>query len=585
MIGTEAPVQQKVVDYLEGLGWRPFSRKEMTELRAGRMGEPLVEPLVVDALRRLNGGLSEQEALQVVDQLRRITDSESLLKLLRDGLDIAFTAEEESRHVALVEWRDASRNSYVVTTEFELKTGAMREPRLDVVCLVNGIPLGLVETKAFNGDWKEAVRDFRAYWTDAPELERYAAVCVATNGFRFRLAPSGATKVAEYAEWKDTWPHPMPVEGEHRELEVGLLGALHPENLPDLAANFVVWETRHGVTTKKLARYQQFRATNRVVARVLEGVYDRGIVWHTQGSGKSLTMIFTARKLKNMGLGNPTIFVVIDRRDLDQQINETFTACQFEGVVRAMSREALRELLAADKRGVIITTVQKFDESMSQLADRENVVVLADEAHRTQEGVFGIRMRDALPKAKLFAYTGTPIEAHDRSTRRAFSPEIDGHYENYLDVYTPKQAVEDKATVEVRYEPRLVEIAHFKPEQVDVAFEAFAEEEDLSEDEREKLKADAARFSVLAKGEERVKAVAEDIARYLRERTIPQGFKAQLVAVDREACSLYAEELLRLGMEPEEIAVIYTPNTKKDGESLRRWLRARAMAAHRRHRG
>jgi type I restriction enzyme, R subunit len=571
MIGSEAPVQAKVVDFLEGLNWRPVSRKEMTELRAGRMGESLVEPLLVHALRGLNPDLSEQEALQVVDQLRRVPDAESFLQLLRDGLDIAFAAEEDARHVAIVDWRDPAPNSYVVTTEFELKTGAIREPRLDVVCLVNGIPLGLIETKAFKGDWREAVRDFRGYWADAPELERYATVCVATNGFRFRVAPSGATKVAQYAEWKDTWPHPMPDDGEHRELEVGLVGVLHPDNLSDLAANFVVWETRHGVTAKKLARYQQFRATKKVVGRVLEGEFDRGIVWHTQGSGKSLTMIFTARKLKNVGLGNPTIFIVIDRRDLDEQINETFTACSFEGVTRAVSREALRSVLAADKRGVVITTVQKFDESMGRLAGRDNVVVLVDEAHRTQEGVFGIRMREALPKAKLFAYTGTPIETHDRSTRRAFSPEIDGKYENYLDVYTPKQAVEDRATVEVRYEPRLVEMAHFKPKEVDAAFAAFAEKEGLGDEELEKLAADAARFAVVAKGKERVRSVAQDIAAYLHEHTIPQGFKAQLVAVDREACVLYAEELLRLGLQPDELAVIYTPNTKKDHEPLRRW--------------
>src|SRR5437660_1487251 len=569
MIGTEAAVQEKTIAYLQGLGWQFITRQGMTVLRAGRLGEPLVEPLMVHALRSVNAELSEQDALQVVDQLRRVTDPERFLEFLRDGSDIALTAEEDSRHVTLVDWRDASRNTYVVTGEFELKTGATREPRLDVVCLVNGVPLAVIETKAFNRNWQEAVRDFRSYWVDAPELTRYSAVCIATNGFRLRVAPTGATKVAEYAEWKDTWPD-SPT-GDMNELEVGLRGILHPHTLPDLGANFIVWETRHGVRTKKLARYQQFRATNKVVRRVMEGRFDRGIVWHTQGSGKSLTMIFTARKLRTVGLGNPTIFLIIDRRDLDEQINETFTACQFEGVIRAMSRQALRELLAADRRGVIVTTVQKFGESMTHLADRKNIIVLVDEAHRTQEGLFGIRMRHALPSANLFAYSGTPIETNDHSTRRAFSPVIDGRYEPYLDVYTPKQAVADKTTVEVRYEPRLVEIAHFRPEEVDAAFEAFAEDQNLSDAERERLEVDAARFSVVAKGPKRVSAVAADITKYLSERTIPQGFKAQLVAVDREACALYAQHLLVLGMKPEQLAVIYTPNAKKDDESMRRW--------------
>jgi type I restriction enzyme R subunit len=569
-IGTEAPVQRKIVDYLAGIGYRPIDRKEMVAFRSGRMGEPLVEPLLVDGLRKLNEGLSETDALQVVDQLRRVPDSESFLEVLRDGIDVLLDPEHGSQHITVVDWLHPERNDYAVTTEMELKTGAQREPRLDVVCLVNGLPLGLVETKAPTHDWKEAVHDFKLYWVDAPELEKYAAVCVATTGLRFRCAPSGAKGTSAYAEWKDTWPHPQP--DEERELEVGLLGLLDPHTLVDVAANFIVFETLRGKTTKKLARYQQYRATNKLVRRVVEGKHDRGIVWHTQGSGKSLTMLFAARKLKNVGLNNPTILIVTDRRDLDEQINrDTFGACQFKGVEQARSRKHLHSLLAGDQRGVIITTVQKFEEQMAGLAARENVVVLVDEAHRTQLGtsVFGISMRGAMPRAKLFAFTGTPIEANDRSTRKAFSPVIDGKYESYLDAYSPKQAVEDRATVETRYEPRLVEIAHFKDEQLDRSFEALVD--DLSEEEREKVKEDAARLKVIAKASQRIEVVSEDALKYLQERTFPQGFKAQFVAVDREGCALVAEELLKLGMKPEEFAVVYTPNAKKDDEALRRW--------------
>jgi len=575
MVGTEKPVQQKIVRDLAAIGWRLLERKAMNELRRGRMGETLVEPLLVDALRKLNDDLSETEALQVVEAVRRVSDSESFLEMLRDDVDIALNPDEGSRHITLVDWLRPERNDYVVTDEFALETGAIREPRVDVACLINGIPLGLVETKAFNGDWKEAVSDFEGYWADAPELERYAAVCVATNGFRFRAAPSGARGVSSYAEWKDTWPHekPAPREGEDRELEIGLLGLLDPHNLADVSANFVVFETRDGVTKKKLARYQQFRAANTLVKRVLDREHDRGIVWHTQGSGKSLTMLFAARKLKNVGLNNPTIFIVIDRRDLDDQINETFTACQFKGVNRATTRTRLSSLLAADARGVIITTIQKFDEQTATLAERDNVIVLVDEAHRTQEGVYGMRMRGALPRAKLFAFTGTPIESTDRSTRRAFAPEIGGKYESYLDAYSPKEAIEDEATVEVVYEPRLVELAHFKGDDLDHSFTALVDE--LPDDEREEVKADAARLKVMAKAPRRVEAVVSDALSYLREHTFPQGFKAQFVAVDREACALVADALLELGMPAEDFAVIYTPQPKEDAkpdnEHLRRW--------------
>jgi type I restriction enzyme R subunit len=576
MLGTEKPVQQKIVRDLAGIGWTPTGQKQMNELRRGRMGEALVEPLLVDALRKLNEGLSEVEALQVVEALRRVADSESFLEILRDGFDIALTPEH-SPHITVVDWRRPQRNDYVVTDEFALETGAVREPRVDVVCLVNGIPLGLIETKAFNQDWKDAVSDFEGYWADAPDLERFAAVAVATNGFRFRVAPSGAKGGSSYAEWKDTWPQekPAPVDGEDRELEVALLGLLDPYNLADIAANFVVFETRKGVTKKKLARYQQFRAANKLVKRVVEGQYDRGVVWHTQGSGKSLTMLFAARKLKNVRLNNPTIFIIIDRRDLDDQINETFTACQFKGVISATRRKKLAGLLKSDVRGVVITTVQKFDEQTPVLAERDNVIALIDEAHRTQLGksLYGIRMRAALPKAKLFAFTGTPIESTDRSTRKAFAPEIDGKYESYLDAYSPKEAVEDKATVETRYEPRLVELAHFKGDELDRSFTALVD--DLPEDEQEKVKNDAAKLKVVAKAEARIEAVAADALQYLRERTFPQGFKAQFVALDREGCALVADALLKLGMPEEEFAVIYTPQSKQDAkpgnEHLRRW--------------
>ena len=573
MLGTEWPVQQKIVRDLAAIGWRPLERRVMNELRQGRMAEALVEQLLVDALRKLNDDVTETEALQVVEALRRVTDSESFLEVLRDGFDIALNPDESSRHITLVDWLRPERNDYVVTDEFALETGAIREPRVDVACLINGIPLGLIETKAFNGDWKEAVSDFEGYWADAPELERYAAVCVATNGFRFRAAPSGARGVSSYAEWKDTWPHEKPAarEGEDRELEIGLLGLLDPHNLADISANFIVFETRAGVTKKKLARYQQFRAANRLVKRVLDGEHDRGIVWHTQGSGKSLTMLFAARKLKNVGLNNPTIFIVIDRRDLDDQINETFTACQFKGVNRATTRTRLSSLLVSDARGVIITTIQKFDEQTATLAGRDNVIALVDEAHRTQEGLYGMRMRGALPRAKLFAFTGTPIESTDRSTRRAFAAEVDGTYESYLDAYSPKEAIEDKATVEVVYEPRLLELAHFKGDDLDRSFAALVDE--LPEDEREKVKADAAQLKVIAKAPLRVKAVAADALGYLRQHTFPQGFKAQFVAVDREACALVADALLEMNLSAEDFAVIYTPQAKEDAKPARKALR------------
>jgi len=575
---TEAPVQAKMVELLTGrleeqtgLSYEFISREEMNQLRVGRMGDAIVEPLAVEGLRAINDDLSEAEAAEVVAHLRRITSAEDFLACLRDGITIAFAPGEPERTMRLLDLAAPERNRRVVTTEFELRTGAIREPRLDVVCFINGLPLGLVETKAPKEPWKKAARDFEGYWRDAPQLEVLGAVAIATNGSKLRVAPTGAPGASAYKEWKTTWPFPEPEAD--RELEFGCLGVLHPATLPDLAANFVVFETRAGKTTKKLARYQQYRATNKLVERVLGGEHDRGIIWHAPGAGKSLTMVFAARKLMRSGLERPTVLLIIDRRDLDNQINETLTACSFPGVEQATSRNRLHELLKADKRGVIVTTVQKFSEELSGLQQRENVIAFVDEAHRTQIGSFGIWMRDALPNAKLFAFTGTPIERGDQSTRKGFSPVIDGEYENYLDAYSWQQSVKDKATVEIRYEPRLAEWS-VDGDKLNARFEEeFGE---LTDEEKDALREDAARLKVVAKTPDRIEPIAAEVAEYLTKKTAPQGFKAQLVAVDREACALYAEEL-GTHLSPEEFAVVYTTG-KDDGDLLRRWYAREQLA-------
>ncbi len=563
----EEGVQSEMVEVLAGLGCRPVSRIEMNKLRRERMGDAIVEPLLIDALQQINDGLTQADASLVASHVRRAPDAETFLEMVRDGLSISLAPDEPTRTVRLIDLEEPQHNDFVITTEFELRTGAARQPRLDVVELVNGIPRAIVETKAPHESWKKAARDLAGYWEDAPQLDVLSPVCVATNGTRFRVGPAGATGASAYSEWKDTWPAPPPEEAD--EFTIGCLGVLDPHTLVDLSSHFIIFETRHGKAVKKLARYHQYRAANKIVQRVLEGEYDRGIVWHTQGSGKSLTMVFAARKLMRSGLDRPTVLIVIDRRDLDKQINETLTACSFDGVARALSRESLGQLLRSDRRGVVVTTVQKFSDDIAALQQRNNVIVFVDEAHRSQEGDFGIRMRAALPNASLFAFTGTPVETNDRSTRKAFSPVIDGHYENYLDSYSIRQAIEDGATVQIVYDPGPVEW-QVEGEAVDEVFER--EFTHLSEDERGALKRDAARRDVVAKVPARVADIAADVTRYLREKVQPNGYKGQLVAVDREACVLYAEQLAQR-LDSDEFAVIYSGD-KDDDQRRRHWYAA-----------
>ncbi len=572
---TEADIQREMISLAEGQGWEFIPRTEMNELRGKvRMNEGIVEPLLVTAIGALNPWLDDEGAREVAARVRRISSDREMLGVVRDGVPFKPAPDEPTRDALIVDSDDPTRNLYVITEEFAVQTGGRREPRLDLVFLVNGLPLGAIENKDTSEPLSSAADDWRGYWSDAPQLVAQVSVAGCCNGLGAVVGPSGLEDVDGYREWTDAWPH--TVDDADDPVHLALVGAFHPHTLVDLAANFVLFETREGVTRKKLAHAHQYRAANKVVVRVQGEELDRGIVWHATGSGKSLTMVFAARKLIRAGLGSPTVLIVIDRTELDEQISETLTACEFDGVERAKSRRHLEELLGARTGGVVVTTVHKFDDAMAGLLDRREVIAFVDEAHRTQFGRFGIWMRKALPRASLFAFTGTPIEMDSRSTRAAFSPLLgDGTYESYLDRYGFEEAIADGATVHLIYESRLAEWQLTSPD-LDQRLEELTPE--LTDAERDALREQATREPVVAKAPARVAAVADDIVAQMRERIGPLGLVGQVVAVDREACALLAEQLSG-HLEPDEFAVIMS-RSKKDSAlragdlDLRRWYAA-----------
>jgi len=412
---------------------------------------------------------------------------------------------------------------------------------------------------AVGTDYTHAIKRLARYQREVPRLFVPNQIIVATDGLEFRYAATGAPD-HYFFEWKDPSPHNIP---EHQEMKRAVFGLLDRANFLHIVQNFIVFETREGKTVKKICRYQQFRAANKIVERVLDGRHKRGLIWHTQGSGKSLTMLFAAWKLRrHPALKNPTVFIVVDRRDLDRQISDTFVACDFPNTTRAFSIADLRKKIAGDHREVIITTVHKFQD-IEELTEGENVIVLVDEAHRTQEGELAIQMRSALRNAFLFGFTGTPIDRGQvgLNTHRNFGPILeDGRRERYLDLYSIKQSIEDGATVPVHFTGRVVKWS-VSGEELDRAFkETFGH---LEVEDRERLKREQGRLKVLLKHPDRVQQVGQDVANHFREHVQPNGFKAQLVAVDREACALYKEELDRL-MDPEESSVIYSPSADDD---------------------
>ena len=352
-----------------------------------------------------------------------------------------------------------------------------------------------------------------------------------------------------------------------KEVETAIESMLKPSVILDILAHFTIFATdRQNRRIKIISRYQQYEGANLIVKRVKEGMIKKGLIWHFQGSGKSLLMVFAAQKLRRTTeLKSPTVLIIVDRIDLDTQITATFNASDVPNIVATDSRDELERLLTQDTRKIIITMMHKFAEAEGVLNDRGNIIALVDEAHRTQEGDLGRKFRNALPNAFFFGLTGTPINKRDRNTFRTFSAEED--LSGYLSRYSFEESIRDKATLPLHFEPRLLDV-HVDKEIIDAEFDAMTEK--LSEEQRAQLVKKAAQMSAFLKSPERVKKIAEDIVTHFREKVDPQGFKAQIVCPDRFACDQYKKELDKIIL-PEESVVVISINHSDDDEFKRKY--------------
>jgi len=337
---------------------------------------------------------------------------------------------------------------------------------------------------------------------------------------------------------------------------------LRPSVVLDILAHFSLFATDKRKRRHKIVcRYQQYEGANQIVQRVLAGTPRKGLIWHFQGSGKSLLMVFAAQKLRlQPALRNPAILIVVDRVDLDTQISATFHASDIPNLIKANSRQDLETLLRQDTRKIIITTIFKFGEAEGVLNERENLVVLVDEAHRTQEGDLGLKMRAALPNARLFGLTGTPINRRDHNTFYAFGAEEDER--GYMSRYGFEESIRDGATLPLHFEPRLVEL-HIDKDAID---EAYAElTGGLTDLDRETLSKAAAKMAVLVKVPDRIGVICADIAHHYMEKVRPNGFKAMVVTYDQESCLLYKAQLDRyLPAEASEIVISVSGKERED---------------------
>lgn len=546
-------VEKETLDCLQTteLGWRYEPGDEVTlKYRGGDEQEMLLIPILRQKLKELNPGVitDDERANIIIQKLRALKDNQEWIKWLRGEKTYKFSQDEPSRNIHLIGYSNIGDNDFLVTNQTWIQGIERRRP--DILLFINGIPVVDIEAKtASHGhiDWAEGAKQTGRYDKEIPNLYYSNCFCAGVNELRMKYGIPGE-RLQYWQQWRD--PHPHTHIPSFDEMKCTIYGLFDQVNLLDLIQNFIVFETEQGRTVKKMARYQQFRAANKIVARALDvdqkSSQRRGIIWHTQGSGKSLTMLFAAKKLwSNPKLKQPTIIIVVDREQLqDQMIGELFKT-NSENVAVAMSIQDLRRLVGEGDgyRGIIVTIVNKFEGMQVELSKRSNIVMLVDEAHRTQYGDLGIFMRSAMPNASLFGLTGTPLELDDRNTPRAFGRKLEeDRFERYMDRYSIENSLRDGATKPIHYEVRITDwtVAYTD---LDKKFEAlFA---DRSPEERKALMGEA-KLDAILKHPKRIAQISNDIANHFIEHIRPNGFKAMVVCRDKEMCALYKTALDKL---------------------------------------
>jgi len=464
-----------------------------------------------------------------------VHSNEQMTKWFRGEHSEPFGENGEHVPVKLFDFENMQNNEFVVTNQWiypKVEGGR----RLDIVLLVNGFPLVI-------GEAKSPVRPSVTWVDGADDIHNVYEYSIqkmfVTNVFSF--ATEG--KYYRYGSIRmpiDMWgPWHSPgnkQEGQLQDVERSVSEMLKPEIVLDILKYFTVFATdKKYHRIKVICRYQQYEAANLIVKRVIDGKTKKGLIWHFQGSGKSLLMVFAAQKLRmSEDLKNPTVIIVVDRIDLDTQITATFNASDVPNMERASRRDELMTLLVNDSRKIIITTIHKFGEADSLLNDRSNIILLVDEAHRTQEGNLGQKMRKALPNAFLFGLTGTPINKADKNTFWAFGADCDE--QSYLSRYSFEDSIRDKATLPLHFEAVDVRL-HIDKDAINKEFARMTDQ--LDEEDKDDLAKRTAKISVLFRSPARIEGICGHIAEHFKEKVEPNGFKAQIVTYSREFCVLY----------------------------------------------
>ena len=536
-------VEKPTLKYLQSLGYEFVPREEHHLLRDGE-NQTIFRPHLVAALQKLNA-ISKVDAEAAVAELIRQGDNEKWIELLRGNFSRHVGGQSTQKTLRLIDFHNPDNNHFSVTHQLYVRAEKSRTP--DVVVYVNGIPLVVIEAKSpanYKEKNGEAFEQIKQYERDIPRLFYTNAFNIVTDGTTVLYGATGSPSKF-YGYWRDAYPHADNFENE---LYKGLWCLLKPGRLLDLLAHFIVFErnAETGSVIKKICRYQQFRAVNKMVDRVVEGKHKRGLIWHTQGSGKSLTMVFAALKLKHHRtitsptLANPNLLILTDRKDLDKQITNTFMATRLPDPIPVRNIKHLRKLMGSGIDGqTLLSTIFKFEGARTAIPNSGNWIVMVDECHRTQERNLGASLRASLPNATFFGFTGTPIRKNDKNTYKNFG----AVGESYLDKYDIDDAVRDNVTVPIYFTSRKAEW-QIDEAKIDSLFDTWFAK--VSDQRLQAIKKQGVKLSDLVRHPERIEVIAYDLWQHFKSYAMPDGFKAQLVAYDRETVILYKQALDQL---------------------------------------
>ena len=558
--------EQPAIELFKKLGYKYFNAK-------GKMYEVVLQERLEASLKRINPWLDENNLQKVLRKVLAV-DGSSLMEInsqihklitRADALSLKPTPQEHPKAVKFIDYENVENNEFLVVNQMKFKgRGANSIP--DLVVFVNGLPLAVIEAKAQKVDIQSALDDLIYYQENSPKLFYYNQIFGAINRIRgvYGTIEADTKFYSKYNE-KASKELKALLEYEPTAQDILLYNLFEKRGFLDIVKYFVIFEVVEGKTIKKLPRYQQLRAVNKIVHR-LKNENRGGVVWHTQGSGKSITMIYLATKLRaeTSGFDNPTILILTDRTDLDNQIRKTFNAVGFANVNQATSIAHLKRLLKDSYGKTLTSTIQKFQDRAEEkrevevLSEKENIFVLIDEAHRSQYGLTASYMRASLPNAKFIAFTGTPIDKENKSTLHKF------YGGDYIDKYTIKQSVADGNTLPILYETGLSKF-FIEKELMDEAFNRVFE--GVSDVKRAYISKRGSSLDMAMTASRRVEECAKSIVEHYASKSYLDGFKAMIVCHNRYQAIAYKKAFNKLaeqGLNGFESKVIMSFDRKKD---------------------